>query len=153
MVPEHRLAILLQQVKQNQISNCLYHNTAMSPSLYSDHSCDRSQFPLRTVLELTQHSDEVWYLEFSHDGSRLATASADNTVIIYDTISFKVIHTLADHLDKVAYVSWSPDDSKLVTCSFDSKARVWDTMVREMLNVEGLHAENVLAVRELCYRH
>ncbi|KAI9722990.1 MAG: hypothetical protein M1812_001439 [Candelaria pacifica] len=143
MIPEHRLAILLQQVKQNQISNCLYHNTAMSPSLYSDHSCDRSQFPLRTVLELNQHSDEVWYLEFSHDGSRLATASADNTVIIYDTSSFKIVHTLADHLDKVAYVSWSPDDSKLITCSFDSKARVWDTMSGNCVIVIDQHAYTV----------
>ncbi|KAI9755931.1 MAG: hypothetical protein M1835_000779 [Candelina submexicana] len=143
MIPEHRLAILLQQVKQNQISNCLYHNTALSPSLYSDHTCDRSQFPLRTVLELTQHTDEVWYLEFSHDGSRLATASADNTVVIYDTVLFKIIHTLTDHLDKVAYVSWSPDDSKLISCSFDSTARVWDTTSGNCVIVIEQHAYTV----------
>ena len=63
MIPEHRLAVLLQQVKQNQISNCLFHNTADSPSLYTDHFCDPSQFPRKTILELDKHSDEVWYLE------------------------------------------------------------------------------------------
>ncbi|KZF20200.1 WD40 domain-containing protein [Xylona heveae TC161] len=126
MIPEHRLAVLLNQVKQHQISNCLYHNTASSPSLYSDHSCDRSQFPLRTTAELQQHTDEVWFLEFSHDGTKLATASKDRTVVVYDTRSWEPIHVLCEHTDPVAYVAWSPDDSKLITCSHDRKARLWD---------------------------
>lgn len=84
MIPEHRLASLLHQVKQTQISKCLYHNTANSPSLYSDHKCDRNQFPLATVQVLKDHSDEVWFVQFSNDGTRLATSSKDNTVIIWD---------------------------------------------------------------------
>lgn len=84
MIPEHRLASLLHQVKQAQISKCLYHNTANSPSLYSDHKCDRNQFPLATVQVLKDHSDEVWFVQFSNDGTRLATSSKDNTVIIWD---------------------------------------------------------------------
>ena len=85
MIPEHRLASLLHQVKQAQISKCLYHNTANSPSLYSDHSCPRDQFPLATIEILTDHSDEVWFLQFSHDGTRLASASQDFSVIVWDT--------------------------------------------------------------------
>lgn len=84
MIPEHRLASLLHQVKQTQISKCLYHNTANSPSLYSDHKCDRNQFPLATVQVLKDHSDEVWFVQFSNDGTKLATSSKDNTVIIWD---------------------------------------------------------------------
>lgn len=84
MIPEHRLASLLHQVKQTQISKCLYHNTANSPSLYSDHKCDRNQFPLATVHVLKDHSDEVWFVQFSNDGTKLATSSKDNTVIIWD---------------------------------------------------------------------
>ena len=85
MIPEHRLASLLQQVKQAQISKCLYHNTANSPSLYSDHLCPRDQFPLVTIEMLTDHGEEVWFLEFSHDGTRLASASLDASVIVWDT--------------------------------------------------------------------
>lgn len=84
MIPEHRLASLLHQVKQNQLSKCLYHNTANSPSLYTDHHCDRNQFPLSTVEILTDHKDEVWFVQFSNDGARLATGSKDHTVIIWD---------------------------------------------------------------------
>lgn len=129
MIPDHRLAILLDQVKQSQINQCLYHNTATPPSLYSDHLCDRDDFPLCTGLELSQHTDEVWYCEFSHDGTKLATAGRDHSVIIYDTSTFAVLHKLTEHEEGVAHASWSPDDSMLITCSQDKRARVWSVEV------------------------
>lgn len=129
MIPQHRLAVLLDQVKQNQISHCLYHNPSSLPSLFSDHMCDRSQFPLRTILELNQNAGEVWAMEFSHDGRRLATSGQATDVLIYDTSTFQVVYRITDHTDHVAYLAWSPDDSNLITCSFDKTARVWDTMV------------------------
>lgn len=129
MIPQHRLAILLENVKQSQINNCLYHNTADPPSLYSDHMCDRNDFPLQVTHDLNQHSDEVWYCEFSHDGTKLVTAGKDHTVLIYDTSDFRVLHRLNDHGQGVAFASWSPDDSKLITCSQDKKARVWNVEV------------------------
>ena len=131
MIPEHRLAVLLDQVKQNQIWNCLYHNTATSPSLYSNHRCDPLLFPRSTWFELSQHSDEVWFLEFSHDGTMLATTSKDRTVIIYNTTSFDVLHRLSDDEDAVTYVAWSPDDTKLVSCSMDHRAKLWDVTVSQ----------------------
>ncbi len=131
MIPEHRLAVLLDLVKRNQIFDCLYHNTAKSPSLYSDHSCDRRLFPRDTLFELGQHSDEVWFIEFSHDGTMLATTSKDRTVIIYNTTSFGVLHRLAEHGNAVTYVAWSPDDSKLVSCSMDHRAKLWDVAVSD----------------------
>lgn len=129
MIPDHRLAVLLNHVKQSQINQCLYHNTAAAPSLYSDHMCDRNDFPLRATIELSQHSNEVWYCEFSHDGTKLATASRDHSVIIYDTATFTVLHRFVEHEGPVAHVSWSPDDTKLIACSQDKKARVWNVEV------------------------
>jgi WD40 repeat protein len=129
MLPEHRLAVLLEQVKQGQISNCLYHNTALSPSLYHDHTCDRNDFPLTAFLDLKKHSGEIWLVEFSHDGSRLASCGSDGVVIIYDVESFDVLLTLADHLAGVGSVAWSPDDSMIVTCSRDKHARLWNANV------------------------
>lgn len=130
MLPEHRLAVLLQQVKRNQISNCLYHNTATSPSLYQDHSCDRQNFPVKTILELSKHCGEVWEVQFSHDGSRLASCGGDGSVIIYEVGSFEVLQTLADHESGVGACAWSPDDSMIVTCCQDKRARLWNANVR-----------------------
>jgi WD repeat-containing protein 26 len=129
MIPDHRLARLLDHVKQGQINDCLYHNTAFAPSLYADHMCDRNKFPLRTMVELDVHTDEVWYLEFSHDGTKLATASKDQSVTIYETETFTILQRLTDHEKAVTYITWSPDDSKLISCSMDHKARVWEVVV------------------------
>jgi WD40 repeat protein len=139
MIPEHRLAYLLEEVKQGWISNCLYHNTAASPSLYVDHTCDRNDFPMIPYLELRNHTDEVWYLKYSHDGTRLASASKDSTVIVYDTTNYKALFRLLDHDAGVAHVAWSPDDSKLVTCCAQQEcsAKVWDMKVRSGFSVAG----------------
>ena len=128
MIPDHRLANLLDQVKHNQIAACTYHNPTTSLSLFLDHLCDRSQFPLCAIQELSQ-SNEVYYLEFSHNGERLATSGKEHICIVYETTSFTLLYTLPGHQGPVAYITWSPDDSKLITCCNDSKARVWDAVV------------------------
>ncbi|KAJ5462609.1 hypothetical protein N7475_007553 [Penicillium sp. IBT 31633x] len=145
MIPQHRLAILLDHVKQTQINNCFYHNTAEPPSLYSDHMCERNDFPLEVSVELTHHSDEVWYCEFSHDGSKLVTAGKDHNVLIYDTSDFSVIHRLTEHEEGVAFASWSPDDTKLITCSQDKKARVWSVESGRCLLTINHHRQPVTA--------
>jgi len=131
MIPQHRLAVLLDQAGKGQISRCLYHNPASMAisSLFSDHSCDDNQFPLRTFVELSQSEGEVWFVQFSHNGRYLAACGQSTTVVIYDTATFEVSHRLSDHKGSVVYLSWSPDDSKLITCSQDSKAKVWDVNV------------------------
>lgn len=128
MLPEHRLAILMDQVKRQQISNCLYHNTASSPSLYQDHNCDRSHFPVHQILELDKHSGEAWFLKFSNDGKKLATCGKDGTCIIYEVGSFDTLQTLTA-TDGICSVAWSPDDTMIVTCQMDHVATLWDVKV------------------------
>ncbi|KAG8529886.1 uncharacterized protein KY384_005367 [Bacidia gigantensis] len=128
MIPQHRLAGLLDQVHRGQISQCLYHNPISSrpTSLFTDHKCDQNEFPLRSPIELTQSDGEVWYVEFSHNGKFLAACGQSRTVVVYDTHTFDVRHKLSEHSDNVLYLSWSPNDSKLITCGRDAKARMWD---------------------------
>ncbi|KAF2166381.1 hypothetical protein M409DRAFT_66823 [Zasmidium cellare ATCC 36951] len=133
MIPEHRLATLLSSVQEEQILNCRYHNTTLQPSLYTDHECPADDFPLNTLLELRNHSDEVWFLEFSHDGSMLATAGKDGLVCVYDTTRWRLKHEFREHERSplasgsssagapenrgVCYVAFSPDDQYLISCS------------------------------------
>jgi WD40 repeat protein len=126
MLPEHRLAVLLQQVKQSQIDTCLYHSAASSPSLYCDHLCDRRHFPTEAALELTDLTDEIWQVQFSHDGTKLAACGRKDIVMIWDTWTFTCITILGGHDGGVGNVVWSPDDSMIVTCSQDKYARLWD---------------------------
>ena len=130
MIPDHRLAVLFDQIKQGQVAKCLYHNPSTSPSLFTDHICDRTQFPLQTAFELNQSDGEVYFVEFSHNGKRLAASGGDGATVIYDTSTFQVRHTLREHTAPVVYIAWSPDDTRLITCSQDNKAKVWDASVR-----------------------
>ncbi|KAH9901933.1 WD40-repeat-containing domain protein [Xylariomycetidae sp. FL2044] len=133
MVPEHRLATLLDQVKESQISSCLWHSSSAPPSLYSDHMCERRHFPTENVLELDDHAGEVWQVAFSHDGTKLASCGSDKQVIIWEVPSFRILHCLKDHDNGVGNVGWSWDDSMLVTCCQDRHARLWDVSTGTLL--------------------
>lgn len=69
---------------------------------------------------LTDHDDEVWHLQFSHDGTRLASAARDGTAIIWRVAGprrrLQLEHTLKGHVGAVVYVAWAPNDALLATC-------------------------------------
>lgn len=135
MIPEHRLATLLTEVQENQILDCKYHNTSVQPSLYSHHECSPDDFPLETLTELRIHSDEVWYVEFSHDGTMLATAGKDGLVCVYETQHWTLRHEFREHERNttpagdhgVVYVAFSPDDQYLISCAQNNEFVVVST--------------------------
>ncbi|KAK9375931.1 WD40-repeat-containing domain protein [Lipomyces chichibuensis] len=126
MIPEHRLATLLDQAQQYEILKCTYHNFDGPVSLYTDHVCDRNQFPSITSHVLTDHTGEVWFVAFSNDGTKLASASKDLSVIIWDVATFKSIRVFHGHTDAVTSLAWSPDDTTLITCGLDHTVKLWD---------------------------
>ena len=126
MLPRERLNTLLTQAKLYQIGKCLYHSSNEPFSLLSDHSCDRGQFPSQQIEILTMHSDEVWFVQFSHDGSRLASASKDMTAIIWSMDTFAPVHMLKEHEGAITCLDWSPDDQQILTSSQDCKVKLWD---------------------------
>ena len=133
MIRDHRLAELLDHVKQAQINGCLYHNTSEPPSLYSDHQCSRQAFPSSTYMILEQHSGEVYCVAFSPDGTKLATAGEDKVCIIYDSKKFQVLHKLQKHNAPITHIAWSPDSKRIVTAAAEPHAHVWDTVSGKLL--------------------
>jgi WD40 repeat protein len=135
MLPPRRLRALLNQSIELQRDRCPYHNcldtnfNLDSVSLLVDHVCSKEEFPCETRQVLTDHCDEVWYCQFSNDGSKLATGSKDSTIIIWDvnstTLQLKHRYTLGGHSYGVAYLSWSPDDRYLIACGPDDCADLW----------------------------
>ena len=53
-------------------------------SLVVDHLCSKESFPSTTRQIMTDHTDEVWFCRFSPDGTKFATGSKDQTLIIWD---------------------------------------------------------------------
>lgn len=89
MIPQRRFSTLLHQARSYQRQQCVYHNSPTNStafSLYTDHQCNKSAFPRITTTILEVHADEVWNIEWSHDGLYLASASKDKTAIIWRLI-------------------------------------------------------------------
>lgn len=129
MLPENRLGSLLQQARQNQIDSCLYHTQMSAPSLYSNHVCDRRNFPNQLAVTLNDYREEIWQIKFSNDGTRLAVCGLHENVLIFEVEGLRLLQRLEGHTQGVGNICWSPNDSMLVTCSMEKIARVWDTKV------------------------
>lgn len=100
--------------------------------------------PEPTVLKA--HDGWVSAVAFNPDGSRLAVASADKTVSVWDTNTWKETLRLKGHTDYVSAVAWSADGKQLLSGSFDHTAKLWDaTTGAELFALKG-HKGAVMAV-------
>ena len=75
---------------------------------------------------LEGHSDSVRSVAFSHDSTRLASASFDNTVKIWDASSGDCLQTLGGHSHWVSSVAFSHDSTRLASASDDNMVKIWD---------------------------
>jgi WD40 repeat protein len=91
MVPQRRLATLLDQARQFQAQSCVYHSDTEPPSLYTDHECNPGQFPSVTTHILADHEDEVWRIEWSADGTMLASAGKDRKVVTWQLVVSRIL--------------------------------------------------------------
>jgi tetratricopeptide (TPR) repeat protein len=69
---------------------------------------------------------DVVSLAFSPDGRRLATASYDRTIKLWDTSTGQDVFTLRGHTAGVLAVAFSPDGNLIVSGGIDNTARVWN---------------------------
>src|SRR5262249_15945917 len=68
----------------------------------------------------------VYSVAFSPDGTRLASASQDHTVKVWDTGTGQEVLTLKSHTDDVSSVAFSHDGARLASGSEDHTVKIWD---------------------------
>ncbi|HJZ54385.1 MAG TPA: serine/threonine-protein kinase, partial [Gemmataceae bacterium] len=90
------------------------------------------------LLALKGHTSSVMSASFSPDGSRIVTASLDDTARVWDAKTGAELLALKGHTNAVNSASWSPDGSRILTASWDTTARVWDARTgAELLALKG----------------
>ena len=92
-----------------------------------------------------RHGGKVNALSFSPDGKRLATASDDNTVIVWDLGNGRDLLTYRGHKDKVKAVAFSPDGTLLASAG-GADVVLWDAKTgKEKLTLQG-HTGSVTCI-------
>jgi WD40 repeat protein/serine/threonine protein kinase len=99
-----------------------------------------------SLLTLRGHTGPLRSVAYSPDGKRLATASNDRTVRIWNAQTGKVLLTLSGHHDNVTQVAFSPDGRVLASASDDRTVRLWDANTGSPLNAFNKHPGVVTAV-------
>jgi hypothetical protein len=85
-------------------------------------------------------------VSFSADGTRLASASDDKTVLIWDVKTGREISRLAGHTEGVSGVAFSPDGTLLASASWDKSVMVWEMATGRGLGTLLGHTRPVLSV-------
>src|SRR5207302_1422226 len=103
---------------------------------YQDRLC---QLELRTLKGHTAPKGGravVGSVAFSPDGSRLASASYDRTIKVWDLARGNEPRTLAGHSGAVLSVAFSPDGSRVASASYQT-VKVWDAASGQELRTLG----------------
>ncbi|HVB75863.1 MAG TPA: hypothetical protein VNE38_20115 [Ktedonobacteraceae bacterium] len=72
------------------------------------------------------HTAPITALAWSPDSKRIASASLDKTVLIYDVAHQKNLLIYRGHTDAVTAVAWSPDGKYIASASADKTVQIWD---------------------------
>jgi WD40 repeat protein len=92
---------------------------------------------------LKNHLKTVTSSQFSPDGRKILTASADRMVNIWDTDNEKLLLTLNGHADRVSSCSFSPDGSLVASAGADNTLRIWNAESGQSLQIISGHEEEI----------
>jgi len=68
----------------------------------------------------------LYYAEFSPDGTRVVTTSADKTIRIWDAATGEPLATLHGHAGAAYVATYTADGTGLVSVGWDGTMRTWD---------------------------
>jgi len=93
------------------------------------------------------HSDTVFAVRFSPDGTKLASASADKFLKITSIPEGKLLRSFEGHTHHVMAVDWKSDGKQLVSGGADNVLKVWDFDSGEQIRTLQAAGKQITSVR------
>ncbi|HEY1352656.1 MAG TPA: protein kinase [Ktedonobacteraceae bacterium] len=94
----------------------------------------------------TAHTSRVTAVAWSARGTRIASASYDKTVRVWDASNGSSALMYQGHWDRVLCVAWSPDGSLLASAGNDGTVQIWDPLTANLILTYREHSQPVLAL-------
>ena len=91
---------------------------------------------------LTGHTGPIESVAISGDGSVVVSASADETVKVWDSATGQCIHTLTGHSGRVCAIAVSADGHLAISGGIDTTLRIWDVATGACIHTLNGHSKH-----------
>ena len=98
----------------------------VSGSLYPESEVRLWTTDGKKVHRQNVHRNSIFDLAYSPDGSRIASASLDQTIGLWHGATLQLVALLRGHTGKVLFVKFTPDSKRLLSMSDDQSIWLWD---------------------------
>jgi WD40 repeat protein len=133
--PERSILLALHSIS---ITNSLDHQVLPE----AENALHQAVVASRLQMTLSDHTAPINTVAYSPDGKRLATASVDGSVRIWDTTTGGSLFHLLGHSGAINGMAYSPDGKRLATASSDNTAKLWDAATGQLLLTVQGHLRN-----------